>query len=278
MDAYKVLCINNTSLSLECCDDIKKEVKSYERAYESLCTNKTYGFRPFNVNFTNLGATGRQGPTSIGQHYNGQDHVNMVRVLKGIQYWTVPYTGTYEITAVGAQGGYDKYGSTYRGGGGSFVARNNNAPLLVAGGGGGLENLNKRLDNSGGVNGQGAKQADSGNSGGGGGGFYNNGRSSKQFGGKYGNGGEGGFAFINGGAGGRAKTNNAVDGFGGGDGAYGYGGGAGGGGGYLGGASGDNVNGSCGGGGGSYNVGRNQVSKPGFNNKGDGYVVVTRKS
>ena len=72
------------------------------------------------------------------------------------------------------------------GGGGSFVVRNNNAPLLVAGGGGGIERLNKRLDNcdastktsgknnkcvtpcknwAGGVNGQGAKQADSGNSG-----------------------------------------------------------------------------------------------------------------
>ncbi|XP_046862480.1 glycine-rich cell wall structural protein 1.8-like [Xenia sp. Carnegie-2017] len=334
MDAYKVLCTNNTSLSLECCDDIKKEVKSYERAYESLCTNKTYRFRPFNANFTNLGATGRQGPTSIGQHYNGQDHVNMVRVLKGIQYWTVPYTGTYEITAVGAQGGYDRYGSTYRGrgaymkgdfglkkgevlkilvgqkapantqsqtaggGGGSFVARNNNVPLLVAGGGGGLENLKKRLENcdasiktsgknnkcvtpcgnwAGGVNGQGAKQADTGNSGGGGGGFYSNGRSSKRFGGKYGNGGEGGFAFINGGTGGRALYNNAVGGFGGGGGAYGAGGGAGGGGGYSGGASGDNVNGSCGGGGGSYNAGKNQVNKSAFNDKGHGYVVITRK-
>ena len=39
----------------------------------------------------------------------------MVNVSKGIQYWTVPYTGTYEITAVGAVGGYDKYGSAYRG-------------------------------------------------------------------------------------------------------------------------------------------------------------------
>ena len=75
---------------------------------------------------------------------------------------------------------------TSGGGGGSFVARNNNVPLLVAGGGGGLEYLNKRLDNcdastktsgknnkcvtpcknwAGEVNGQGAKQADSGNSG-----------------------------------------------------------------------------------------------------------------
>ncbi|XP_046862099.1 loricrin-like isoform X2 [Xenia sp. Carnegie-2017] len=336
MDAYQVLCKKNSSLSPDCCDDIKTEVKSYERSYASLCLNRTdVEFRQFNANFTNLGATGRHGPTSIGQFYNGQDHVNMVTVSKGIQYWTVPYTGTYEITAVGAQGGYDKYGSTCRGrgaymkgdfeinkgeiikilvgqkapvntraytsggGGGSFVARINNVPLLVAGGGGGIESLSKRLDNcdastktsgknnkcvtpcgnwAGGVNGQGAKQADSGNSGGGGGGFYSNGRSSKQFGGKYGNGGEGGFAFINGGAGGRAKLNNAVGGFGGGGGAYGSGGGPGGGGGYSGGASGENVSGSCGGGGGSYNAGKNQVNKSAFNDKGDGYVIITRKS
>ena len=46
-------------------------------------------------------------------------------------------------------------------------------------------------------------------------------------------------------------------------------------GGYSGGASRDNVNGSCGGRGGSYNVGKNQVNKSAFNNKGDGYVFVT---
>ena len=39
-----------------------------------------------------------------------------------------------------------------------------------------------------------------------------NGRSSKQFGGAYGNGGEGGRGFVQGGAGGRAKLNNAAEG------------------------------------------------------------------
>ncbi|XP_046862434.1 glycine-rich RNA-binding protein GRP2A-like [Xenia sp. Carnegie-2017] len=142
--------------------------------------------------------------------------------------------------------------------------RNNNVPLLVAGGGGGLKNLNKRLENcdasnktSGknnkcvtpcvnwaeGVNRQGAKQADSENSGDGGGGFYSNGRSSNLFGGS--------------------------------GGTYGNRGGPGGGGGSSGGASGDNVNGACGGGGGSYNVGKNQVNKSAFNEKGDGYVFLT---
>ncbi|XP_046862163.1 uncharacterized protein LOC124455565 isoform X2 [Xenia sp. Carnegie-2017] len=115
MDAYQVLCKNNTSLPPNCCDDIKTEVKSYERSYASICLNRTdVEFRQFNAIFTNLGATGRHGPTSIGQFYNGQDHENMVNVSKGIQYWTVPYTGTYEITAVCAIGGDDKYGSAYR--------------------------------------------------------------------------------------------------------------------------------------------------------------------
>ncbi len=107
----------------------------------------------------------------------------MVTVQKGIQFWTVPYTGTYEITAVGAAGGYDKYGSSARGrgaymsgdfdlnkrdvvkilvgqegvknnagqssggGGGTFVATLSNTPLIVAGGGGGIENLKTRLAN-----------------------------------------------------------------------------------------------------------------------------------
>ena len=74
--------------------------------------------------------------------------------------------------------------------------------------------------------------------GGGGGGFFSSGRSSTQFGGSMGNGGEGGKGFLQGGVGGRAWYNNAVGGFGGGGGAYGNGGGAGGGGDYSGGSSG----------------------------------------
>ena len=45
--------------------------------------------------------------------------------------------------------------------------------------------------------------------GGGGGGFYSSGRSSKQFGGSTGFGGEGGKGFLQGGVGGKAKYNNA---------------------------------------------------------------------
>ena len=72
-------------------------------------------FQPFQATFTNLGANGRYGPTSLGSHYAGRDHQHMVTVTNGIQYWTVPYSGTYQITAVGAAGGYDKTGPGARG-------------------------------------------------------------------------------------------------------------------------------------------------------------------
>ena len=138
----------------------------------------------FFAKFTNLGASGWFGPTSLGSHYAGNDHVNMVTIQNGIQFWTVPYTGTYEITAVGASGGYDTRGSSARGrgaymrgdfdlkkryvlkilvgqegvqntqslssggGGGTFVATSSNSPLIVAGGAGGTHSLKTRLVNS----------------------------------------------------------------------------------------------------------------------------------
>ena len=137
----------------------------------------------FRAKFTNLGATGRIGPTSLGSHYAGKDHENMVTVQNGIQLWKVPYSGKYDITAVGAAGGYDKYGSVARGrgaymggefdlnkgdvlkilvgqegvkntasyasggGGGTFVATSSNTPLIVAGGGGGVQKLRIRMKN-----------------------------------------------------------------------------------------------------------------------------------
>ena len=139
--------------------------------------------KSFFVKFTNLGATGRLGPTSLGSRYLGKDHENMVTVQNGIQFWKVPYSGKYEITAVGAAGGYDKYGSVARGrgaymggefdlskgdvlkilvgqeggkntvryssggGGGTFVVTSINTPLIVAGGGGGIQKLRIRLEN-----------------------------------------------------------------------------------------------------------------------------------
>ena len=128
----------------------------------------------FTAVFTSLGASGRYGPTSLGDHYTGQDHDGQVTLSKGIQQWTVPYTGEYQIEAIGAAGGYGKNSdSQYRGrgarmigtfnlskeeiiqiligqeggisdkkrsggGGGTFVVRGSITPLIIAGGGGGL--------------------------------------------------------------------------------------------------------------------------------------------
>ena len=137
----------------------------------------------FNATFTNLKETGRNGPKSVGSHYTGQDHEGQVNLSKGIQQWTVPYTGQYRIEAVGAAGGYSvrhrdsqyrgrgarmvdtfnlsKYeliqilvgqegrvrtnnGRSGGGGGGTFVVRGSNTSLIVAGGGGGLQAVTSR--------------------------------------------------------------------------------------------------------------------------------------
>ena len=136
----------------------------------------------FQAVFTNLNATGRYGPTTLGSHYTGQDHDGQVTLSSGIQQWTVPYTGDYRIEAIGAAGGYDPTPNSpqYRGrgaimigtfrlnkgeviqiivgqegginklrwssggGGGTFVVRGASAPLIIAGGGGGLQSVKSR--------------------------------------------------------------------------------------------------------------------------------------
>ena len=136
-----------------------------------------FHFPGFSAVFTNLGASGRYGPTTLGGHYTGQDHDGQVTLSSGIQQWTVPYTGEYRIEAVGAAGGYDrasnsaqyrgrgartigtfnllkgeiikilvgqegginKFARSAGGGGGTFVVRGSNTPLIIAGGGGGVE-------------------------------------------------------------------------------------------------------------------------------------------
>ena len=139
-------------------------------------------FKAFKAVLTNLNATGRYGPTSLGSHYTGQDHDGQVSLSSGIQQWTVPYTGDYRIEAIGAAGGYDQWinSSQYRGrgarmigtfrlnkgeviqilvgqegginkksyasggGGGTFVVRGADSPLIIAGGGGGTEHVLSR--------------------------------------------------------------------------------------------------------------------------------------
>ncbi|XP_066022654.1 uncharacterized protein [Pocillopora verrucosa] len=146
------------------------------------CKCKT-GFNcTFKAVFSNLNATGRCGPTSLGSYYAGKDHDRQVALSSGIQQWTVPYTGDYRIEAIGAAGGYDKRinSSQYRGrgarmigtfrlnkgeviqvlvgqegginkrsyssggGGGTFVVRGANTPLIIAGGGGGVDHVFSR--------------------------------------------------------------------------------------------------------------------------------------
>eukprot|EP00058_Branchiostoma_floridae_P005531 XP_002591019.1 hypothetical protein BRAFLDRAFT_69428 [Branchiostoma floridae] len=62
------------------------------------------GFRT--ARFTTIGARGREGPTSLGDHYRGQDHEKLVTLQNGIQLFTVPETGNYRIEAAGAAGGW----------------------------------------------------------------------------------------------------------------------------------------------------------------------------
>lgn len=57
--------------------------------------------------FTPCGASGRFGPSqsACNSAYNGSEIEGTVSVSGGIQWWTVPGTGTYEFTVAGARGG-----------------------------------------------------------------------------------------------------------------------------------------------------------------------------
>lgn len=124
--------------------------------------------QPFSHTFTPCGAQGKNGP-SQGQ-CDATYGAGFVTVTGGIQYWTVPATGVYEIEVAGADGSHNgtgyggggrgailkarftltqgtvlkllvgqrgKHGtSAGGGGGGTFVATSANVPLIVAGGGG----------------------------------------------------------------------------------------------------------------------------------------------
>jgi len=155
-------------------------------SYNCTCKPRYYGdgktCKAFVAVFTNLGASGRFGPTSIGSHYRGKDHDGQVTLASGIQNWSVPISGEYQVEAIGASGGFDTYANSrqYRGrgarmigtfslikgeiiqiligqeggintvsrtsggGGGSFVVRRGAIPLIIAGGGGGIESATAR--------------------------------------------------------------------------------------------------------------------------------------
>ena len=59
--------------------------------------------------FTSCGQNGQGGPTQENANtaYSGTNLEGLVTVddLTGIQYWTVPYDGVYDIEAAGASGG-----------------------------------------------------------------------------------------------------------------------------------------------------------------------------
>ena len=77
--------------------------------------------------FTHCGKTGRIGPSQSDCNgaYGGTTLAGDVTVTNGIQYWTVPETGTYEITAWGASGAEGTYNSgqhrVRRGGRGALI-------------------------------------------------------------------------------------------------------------------------------------------------------------
>jgi hypothetical protein len=263
---------------------------------------------PLKVTFTTCGTTGPTGPSQgacDGAYADKPGLAGKVSLSSGIQLWTVPYTGVYQITAAGAvtlggsaAGGYgavirgdvtlaagsqlkilvgqtgtDEQGAGYQGGsGGSFVATAANEPLVVAGGGGGHDT---RYALCAGVHGQSGTNAmapcfctsTSGAAG-------TNGNAGESYSGGGGGGGfytsateQGGIAFVNGGGGGLGTYGNG--GFGGGGGTGDDQGGSGGG--YSGGGGcGDDGHG---GGGGSFNVGANPSNQTG-GNSGQGYVVI----
>ncbi|XP_066267542.1 keratin, type I cytoskeletal 9-like [Branchiostoma lanceolatum] len=163
-----------------------EEEKTSEMAKPRLGEVQTMqGFRT--ARFTTLGTTGRLGPTSLGTHYRGQDHEELVQLKDGIQYFTVPDTGKYRIEAAGSAAGWGRWafddksargrGAVVRGtfqlkkgevlkilvgqeglqnkshhgvggGGGTFVTKADNTPLVVAGGAGGGDDMYGRNPSS----------------------------------------------------------------------------------------------------------------------------------
>ncbi len=64
-------------------------------------------FIDFLAVFTNCGQVGRFGPSQIqcDNEYQNTNLEGEITIVNGIQFWSVPFTGTYKITAYGAKGG-----------------------------------------------------------------------------------------------------------------------------------------------------------------------------
>lgn len=244
--------------------------------------------------FTNATATGANGPTLAqcrsaysSTSWGSNNTYFTMNNNSGIQLWTVPASGFYQITAAGAQGGTSANGTTgakgrivqatftvmksnvlaiivgqqgvtasgFGGGGGggaSLVRYNGGSALIVAGGGGGAGgNSSIYLPTN-----ATATPAGTGNGGaapgtnmGGGGGGYNT----------------GGATNVSGGIGGAALTGTAIGGTGTGAGSGGFGGGGGG----------SSTNGWSGGGGGGYTGGDGPTGYDGGGLGGTSYASQT---
>lgn len=250
--------------------------------------------------FTNAGSTGRTGPTlsDCESEYNWHPEAFSLHldVYQGIQEFTIPQSGTYNIEAYGAGGGTDQNGNTpgrgakmsgdfnltegqkinilvgqrgtdgrsvawHRaggGGGGSFVwDKNTETPLIIAGGGAG--NNNTQTGNHGSTNIGDGNGGSAGSTGSAGAGWNSNGATGRSNH-------TGGVRPLQGGQGGNTLNGrDALGGFGGGGAAAND---SGSGGGYQGGDGPNN-------GGLSYNEGSNQDNESGVNS-GHGYVIITR--
>jgi len=277
-----------------------------------------------NATFTSGGISGRTGPdlasARTGLTGTGTDawktNTAYFNTSSGIQLWTVPVDGTYQIEIWGAQGGgYSSGGGfgarmrgdfvltggqvikilvgqtggpAYGGGGGmTAVATNTNTPLIVAGGGNTTSPyssvLSHAVTTTSGVASTDGTAGGTNGSGGVGGGALAGGA------GFIGNGGTSTCAyqtaplsFINGGTGGLAGSGgtNTIGGFGGGAATdFNCQGASGGGGGYSGGGGGSSSS-FTGGAGGSYNIGTNQSNSNGNTGTatltGNGKVIITK--
>ncbi|MEC7983594.1 MAG: hypothetical protein VX278_00440, partial [Myxococcota bacterium] len=213
------------------------------------------------LTFTTCGASGKTGPSqsNCNSEYSGGLLDGQVTVTSGIQYWTVPSSGYYEIEAAGAAGGdaswsgqqYGGHGAimvgtvylsggdvlkilvgqkggsgqpSASGGGGTFVATSSNSPIIVAGGGGGSSTDHGGRDGETGTSGTGSypNSVTSGGIGGAGGGTCG----SHQY-----NGGAGGGFYSDGSSYGSMGGSGFISGGAGGDKDCGFDGGFGGGGG-----------------------------------------------
>ena len=207
--------------------------------------------------FTNAGASGFSGPNQ-GQCDAAYGAGVVTINTQGIQEWVVPASGTYSITALGAQGGNNGglgasvtgefdlvsgdvlkilvgqqgsfLGFGSGGGGGSFVSTTINTPLIVAGGGGGSGHSGPGFNTPDGgqivTNGTNGKSSSPGLGGTGG----NGGTSSSSYGGPFNNS-AGGAGFFGNGVNDGTQTNpgiSFVNGGMGGSNSGGFGGGGGG--------------------------------------------------